>query len=189
MGIGLALAAGIRPFAAFGVAAVMARLGAGMDVSGTDLWFLGSWIAVAAGFGLAVAFVVAEQALGRRGGKSPSMAPGLMFVGIAAGALLFAGSLAPEGRIALVGLAAGAIVAAAARWVVGSVVSGAAKRLSDEDSTLLIVLVAEAVAVIFAAGASLLPPLSYVWLILVFALAVGRRRQKDRKYEGLRVLR
>jgi hypothetical protein len=188
-GAGLAGASGIRPFLPPLLAGALARADAGVDFDGTGWSFLES-----PGFLLAV-FVLAVvwYALGRSG-PNRQLELGAAAIGLALGALLFAGSLAEGGNITWPGIVAGVACAALAWASVGGLFDRARARLRAAGSGAggpadLLVLYAEGIALALAGLAILLPPASFLALAAFVALLVRGGRDDDRKYAGLRVLR
>ncbi len=181
--IGLGLAFGIGgPLAAL-FAAVMANLQAGIDPRGTDWEFFGSEWFVTVLFAINVAAY-----LGQRRGL-PTRIP-FAIVAATVGAIAGAASLAEEGEVAAIGLVAGAIAGAAAALLAGDVLEGARKRAAgsgDSGATLNLIFAAAGVAL--AALALYAPPVSLVAAAALAAVALGRRRKAEEKYEGLRILR
>ena len=187
-GAGLAGASGIRPFLPPLLAGALARADAGIDFDGTGWSFLES-----PGFLLAV-FVcaLAWYAVGRSG-PNRQLELGAAAIGLALGALLFAGSLAEGGHVTWPGVVAGVACAALGWASVGGLFDRARARLDTGPArggpADLLVLYAEAVALALAGLAILLPPVSFLALAAFVALLVRGGRDPDRKYAGLRVLR
>lgn len=194
-GAGLAGAAGVRPYLPPLLAGALARSDTGIDFSGTDFSFLESPAFLVAVLALAVISYGAERSLandsgqgGPAAGRRRRVALALGLVGVALGALLFAGSLAAGGEAAWPGLVGGALAAALAWAGVGALFDRARGRLQGGAAGLLS-LYADAIALALAALAIFLEPVGYLALAaFVLLLAVGRRGA-DRKYAGLRVLR
>jgi hypothetical protein len=134
------------------------------------------------GAGLALAAGVFSGASGRRG----ALGALLLAAAVAGGAALFAVSLTAEDHPAWPGAAAGAILAAFAFGVARGVAAGARARQGAAGMTEALV----ALAALVLAGVSLLaPPIALAALAALIWLAVSRRRDAARKYEGLRTLR
>jgi hypothetical protein len=124
----------------------------------------------------------------RSGANRRPVALALGVAGAVLGALMFAGSLASAGREAWPGLPAGILCAAVAWAAVGGLFARARRRL-DEGAAALLTLYAEGGALVLAAVAVFVPPLSFLALAGFLLLLVRGRREQDRKYAGLRVLR
>jgi hypothetical protein len=142
-----------------------------------DLFFAGCQ-----GAGLALAAGVFAGAFGRFG----ALGALLLATAVAGGAALFAVSLTAEDHPGWPGAVAGAILAAFAFAVARGVSAGARARQGAAGVTEALV----ALAALLLAGLSLLAsPIALVALVALIWLAVSRRRDAARKYEGLRTLR
>jgi hypothetical protein len=192
-GSGLAGASGVRPFLPALLAGALARGDVGVDFDGTDWSFLESPAFLAAMLVLAVLAYAAERAtrggaVGGQPGRRSLLAVVLMGAGAVLGALLFAGSLADGGHVAVAGVLAGPPCAVLAWLAVGGLIERVRRRLDSGPASLLDAY-AELAALLLAAVAVLLPPLSFLALAgFVLLLLAGRRREGE-KYAGLRVLR
>src|SRR5271167_3580015 len=137
LGAGLAAACGLRPFLPLLLAGALSSAGVlGVSFAGTSYRFLQAdwWLLV-----VVVAFVLA-YALQLVLGLAPVLAPGersrdplaasLAGLGLGAGALLFAGTLAAHGDASWPGLLGGLAVAALAQRASGPPVARARARLS-----------------------------------------------------------
>ena len=124
----------------------------------------------------------------RRGGRARAAGAATGVVALALGALLFAGSLAGEDRTAWPGALAGVLCAALAYVAVSTLLDRAGRRL-DSSAAAFLTLYADAAALALAAVAIFLPPVSFLALSALAWLIAGSRRERARKYEGLRVLR
>lgn len=188
-GIGLAVAAGVRPLAAALVVGLCANADFLMHVNGTPYDFLANTVFVAAvavveAFALGVAAFAGDnesrfRSRIRRAGSVPATA---------VGAALFAAALADHGGFSWLGLAAGAVLAFGSWYVAYGILSGVGSRLEGESRLILAVLV-DMSAAAAAFVALIAPPVSYVPAIVLAGLGVRRRRRAGRKYEGLRILR
>jgi Domain of unknown function (DUF4126) len=183
-GAGLSAASGIRPFLPPLLAGALARGDVGLDFDGTSWHFLESPGFLLAVFALAVLSYGAERSLPNR----RPLTLGLGILGLALAALLFAGSLAEGGHAAWPGLVAGVACAALAWLGVGGLLERTRRRLDPGGSSALAVC-AEATALVLAAIAIALPPLSFAALAGLLILLAGGRRQARSKYAGLRILR
>ena len=191
-GAGLAGATGVRPFLPPLLAGALARADVGIDFEGTDWSFLESPGFLLALLALAAATYVAERSRSNRrappeGGRGAlAIASGV--IGLVLGALLFAGAMADGGEESWIGLVAGPVCAALGWLAVGGLLGRARARLEGGAATLVGVY-AEAAALVLAAVAIFLPPVSYLVLVAFVVLLFGGRRREDEKYAGLRVLR
>ena len=83
---------------------------------------------------------------------------------------------------------AGPVCAALGWLAVGGLVERARRRL-DSGAAALITVYADTAALVLAALAIFVPPLSFLALIGFVVLLAGGRRREGEKYAGLRVLR
>lgn len=183
-GAGLAGAAGIRPFLPALVAGAFARGDFLIDFDGTTFAFLEKpgWL---------LALVLAVGVVGileRRGIAERSLDSALAGIGIGLGALLFAGTLDDRFDIWWPGLIAGGLCAALAGAATRSLLVRVRTRLDSSARTALPVY-AEGIALVLAALAVVVAPISIVALgFFAFLLGKGRRREGE-KYAGLRILK
>jgi Domain of unknown function (DUF4126) len=189
-GAGLAGATGVRPYLPPLLAGALARSDTGIDFDGTDWSFLESTVFLAAVFALAVGGYMLERS---RAGSRPDgrRSPVELFAGIAGlvlGALLFAGALADGGEESWIGLVLGPLCAALGWLAVGGLVERARSRL-EAGAAALMTVYADVAALVLAAVAIFVPPLSFLALIGFVLLLVGGRRREGEKYAGLRILR
>jgi hypothetical protein len=189
LGAGLAAACGLRPYLPALLAGALARAGAlGVGFPRHHYHFLqdGWWLLVVAAV-LAASYLVqlrvgAERFERTAGGAVAGEA-------IAAGALLFGGTLAAHGDASWPGLIAGAAIAAFVVFAVRPVIAGARSRLPDRTAREALTVYLDAGSLVLAALVALLHPLGYL-AIALFAWFVWRRRSRpEEKYAGLRILR
>ncbi len=184
MGLGLALAAGIRPFLPALVAGAASRADFFVDFGSTSFAFLEAtwWLALMA------AATVAALLLRDRIAASAPAAAALSGVAIGMGALLFAGALADDGYARWPGVLAGL----GAAWLSGAATRGlftrAAARL-DEQAASHLPVYAEGVAGLLALLAITVRPVAFVAVAFFAWLLAGGRRREGEKYAGLRSLR
>lgn len=187
-GVGLAVAAGIRPFLPGLLAGALAAGNLGVDFDHTSYSFLEKAPFLAALVVLLVAAVIAARRLGPARVEEGPIGAAIGGIGIGVGALLFAGSLADEHHPAWPGIVAGLLCAALAQAAARSLFSRTRARLDRAAATALPVY-ADAAGMVVAGLSVLAPPLGIVALLLVVWLLVTGRRREGRKYAGLRVLR
>jgi Domain of unknown function (DUF4126) len=182
-GMGLAGASGVRPYLPPLLAGGLARGDIGIDFDGTDWRFLES-----TGFLLAVLAVAVLAYLLERSeqGRLVEIVSGV--IGIVLGALLFAGALADGGSGAWPGLVAGPVCAVLGWRAVGGVVERARRRL-ESGAAALLTAYADGAALLLAAIAVFLPPVSILAIAAFVVLILCGRRREGEKYAGLRVLR
>jgi hypothetical protein len=183
-GAGLASATGVRPYLPPLLAGGLARGDVGIDFDGTDLSFLESTGFLAAVVAVGVLAFFLERSRERR--RPAEVMAGL--VGVALGALLFAGALADNGEPAWIGLVFGPLCAALAWLAVGGLVERVRARLEPEQAALLTAY-ADGAALLLAAVAIFVPPLAFLAIPAFVVLLVGGRRREGEKYAGLRILR
>ncbi|HYN51222.1 MAG TPA: DUF4126 family protein [Thermoleophilaceae bacterium] len=182
-GMGLAGATGVRPYLPPLLAGALARADLGIDFDGTDWRFLES-----TGFLLAVVAVGVIAYLLERSehGRAIEIFSGV--AGIVLGALLFAGALADGGSESWPGLVAGPICALLGWRAVGGLVERARARL-ESGAAALLTAYADGAALLLAALAIFLPPVSILAIAAFIFLLVSGRRREGEKYAGLRILR
>jgi Domain of unknown function (DUF4126) len=194
-GAGLASATGVRPYLPPLLAGGLARGDIGIDFDGTDLWWLESLAFLAALLALAViGFFVERSAanraspdIGGRAGRGPAeIFAGV--VGLALGALLFAGALVDNGQEAWIGLVFGPPCAALAWLAIGGLVERVRARVEPAQAAL-VTAYADGAALILAAIAIFVPPLALLAIPGFIVLLLGGRRREGEKYAGLRILR
>jgi Domain of unknown function (DUF4126) len=187
-GAGLATAAGIRPFLPPLLTGALARADAGIDFEGTGFAFLESPAFLAVVLALAVAAYAAQRARPGSRGLGDPLSIAIGAVAIALGALLFAGSLAAGGLNPLAGLAAGVACALLAFVTVAGLIDRVARRLEAPAATALPAW-ADAAALALAAVAIVFPPAALAGIVALGYLLVAQLGGRDRKYQGLRILR
>jgi hypothetical protein len=183
-GAGLAGAAGIRPFLPALVAGALATADVGIDYDGTPFSFL-----EAPGWLLAVVVAVVAVAVAeRRGVPDGPLESALSGLGIGLGALLFAATLADHFDLWWPGLLGGGLCAALAGAATRSLVARTRARLDPEARAALPIYV-EGTAMLLAALAVVVAPITVLALGFFAFLLRGGRRREGEKYAGLRILR
>ena len=182
-GMGLAGAAGIRPFLPTLVAGAFASADIGVDYDGTAFAFLESPV-----FLLAVAIVMVLTFVLRGRLDTAAGTAAISGIGIGLGALLFAATLDDRNAVWWPGLIGGLVIAALAGAAANDLFARTRGRL-DAEAAAALPIYAEAVAVVLAALAILVPPVSIVAVVFFIWLLLGGRRREGEKYAGLRILR
>jgi hypothetical protein len=179
-GLGLALAAGIRPFTPTLAAGGLAGADAVFDFRGTHYAFLQSgW------FLLVVACLFVACAVLR-----PRLVRELVAIaGIALGGLLFAAVLAAHHEAAWPGLLAGALAAGLVHQISRPVLNGARERLSDGRAQFAVALYADTAALVLAVVCWFAGPVALLALACFGRLAWAQRARAQARFAGLRVLR
>jgi Domain of unknown function (DUF4126) len=183
-GVGLAGATGVRPYLPPLLAGALARGDTGIDFDGTDWHFIESTEFLAAVLALAVIMYVVERSGPNR--RAVELFSGTM--GLVLGAMLFAGALADGGSASWPGLIGGAICAALGWRAVGDLLERTRARL-DAGPAALLTAYADIAALVLAAIAIFVPPVSILMIVAFVVLLTGGRRREGEKYAGLRVLR
>ncbi|MGI8846002.1 MAG: DUF4126 family protein [Thermoleophilaceae bacterium] len=183
-GAGLAGATGVRPFLPPLIAGALASGDIGIDFDGSGWQFLESPVFLLAVLVLAVLAYMAERS--SVSASAVSLVTGGL--ALALGALLSAGSLAAGDGSPVVGVIVGLACAALAYVSVGGLLERAGRRLDDSAAGLLVVY-ADAAALVLAAIAIFVPPVAFLALVAFVVLLVRGRGESDRKYAGLRILR
>jgi len=198
LGIGLAAACGLRPFLPLLLAGALASSSAlGISFSGEPYVFLqeGWWLlvvvlALVLSYGVQLLMHLTptiDQASERT--RPEPFAAALAGIGLGAGAVLFAGTLAAHHDAWWPGLIGGLLAAGLAQRAVGPVISRARLRLPDRAAREALTIYLDAAALVMAALVCLLYPLGYVALGLLLWLAIGARARSAEKFAGLRILR
>ncbi len=198
LGLGLAAACGLRPFLPLLLAGALATKDAlGVSFAPGSFSFLqADWWLLVVAVALALAYAL-QMLLGlaptldpsERSARPDPLAASLTGLGVGAGALLFAGTLAAHGDVAWPGILAGALAAALAQRASGPIIVRARTRLPDRGAREALTLYLDSAALLLAAVVALLHPLGYVAIALLAWFVWRMRAHADRKYAGLRILR
>ncbi|MHB1537444.1 MAG: DUF4126 family protein [Solirubrobacteraceae bacterium] len=189
LGLGLGVAAGIRPYLPALLAGVLASASVlGVRFAPGGYRFLAaSWWLLA----IAVVLVLAYAVQFRAGSKlleSSAPAAALAALGAAVGALLFAGTLAARGEPWWPGLIGGAAAALLATGCLRPFVLRVRSRLDDVTAREAVSVYLDLLALLVAAVSAALPPLGYVAVVLVVWFGLAGRRRSAGRYAGLRIL-
>ncbi|MGB2711739.1 MAG: DUF4126 family protein [Conexibacter sp.] len=188
LGIGLALAVGLRPFLPALLIGALARGDVGIDFEHTQVAFLEDpafLLALVAGV---LVVVYAERRAGPDRVEAGPLGAALAGIALALGALMFGGALAEDDYVFGPGLAAGIACAALAQATVRGLFAGVRSRL-DGDAARALPLYADGSGLLVAGLSVLWPPLALPALAFLAWLLLGQRRRDGRKYAGLRILR
>jgi uncharacterized protein DUF4126 len=185
--LGLATAAGIRPFLPAMLAGALASAEAGLDFDRTEFAFLmdPAWLIVV------VAALAATVGYERRRPDvfdSGTLGACLAGVSIGVGALLGAGSLDDGYDVWWPGLLGGAACAALANVTARDFFGRVGRRL-DPDTRSALAVYKDGAALLVAVLAVVAPPASLLALIALGWLYWRGRGRDDEKYAGLRILR
>jgi hypothetical protein len=198
LGLGLAVACGLRPFLPLLLAGALATSDTlGVSFSPGSFSFLQAdwWLLVVA---VALALAYALQMLlglaptldpGDRSARPDPLAASLAGLGVGAGALLFAGTLAAHGDAAWPGIVGGVFAVALAQRASGPIIVRARTRLPDRPAREALTLYLDSASLLLAAAVALLHPLGYVAIALLAWFVWRQRARGSRKYAGLRILR
>jgi hypothetical protein len=179
-GLGLALAAGIRPFTPALAVGGLAGADALSDFHATPYAFLQS-----GPFLLAVACLFVACAVLR-----PRLVRELVaLAAVALGGLLFAAVLAAHHDAAWPGLLAGALAAAFAHQASRPILNGARERLRDGRAQFAVALYADAAALMLAVLCWFAGPVALLALAFFVRLGWAQRARARISFAGLRVLR
>jgi hypothetical protein len=188
LGIGLALAVGLRPFLPALLACSLARGDAGIDFEHTDVAFMEKPAFLLALLIGVIVLVYAERRHGPEHVSSGPFGAAVAGIGLALGALLFGGALADDGYAFWPGLLGGIVCAAIAEAAARGLFESTRRRL-DREAAAALPFYAEVAGLVLAGLSVLAPPVSLVALAFLLWLLIGQRRRAGRKYAGLRILR
>jgi Domain of unknown function (DUF4126) len=198
LGLGLAAACGLRPFLPLLLAGALATNDA-LGVSFTpgsfsflqaDWWLLVVAVALALAYALQMLLGLAPTLdPSERSTRPDPLAASLAGLGVGAGALLFAGTLAAHGDASWPGIVGGALAAALAQRASGPIIVRARTRLPDRGAREALTLYLDSASLVLAAVVALLHPLGYVAVVLLGWFVWRMRSRADQKYAGLRILR
>jgi len=197
LGLGLAVACGLRPFLPLLLAGALASSGA-LGVSfaevpfrfvQSDWWLLIVTMTLVLAYVLQLLFRLAPTIDPRdRSRRTDPLAASLTGLAFGAGALLFGGTLAAHGDSPWPGLIGGFLAVGLAQRASGPVILGARERLHDRAAREALTLYVDAASLLIAALVALLHPLGYVMLALLGWFLLRARRRAGEKYAGLRIL-
>jgi hypothetical protein len=182
-GMGVSAAAGLRPFLPTLLVGALAADDLGVDFDGTEFAFLES-----AWFLLAITVALVVTTLLRTRLENAAGDAAMTGIGLGLGALLFAGPLDDRHGTWWPGLLAGLLCAFIAQQGARSLLTRTRARL-DAAAAGALFLYVEAVALLLAGLAVLIPPVSVLAIAFFIWLRLGGRRREGEKFAGLRILR
>ncbi|MFI5010503.1 MAG: hypothetical protein ACHQDY_09540 [Solirubrobacterales bacterium] len=190
LGLGFALAAGLRPFLPALLAGALGSAGAlGVGFSHGEYGFLQSgWWLVAMAAALLLAWVL-QLRMGAERFEAGPLGAAVAGLGVGVGALLFAGTLGEHGDASWPGIVGGALAALLAQAGVRPLIARARARLTERGAREALTLYVDGTALVLSGLVALLHPLGYLAAIPFAWLALGTRRRGGEKYAGLRILR
>jgi hypothetical protein len=188
LGIGLALAVGLRPFLPALLACTLARGDAGIDFEHTNVAFMEKPAFLFALFVGVFALVYAERRYGPEHVSSGPFGAAVAGIGLALGALLFGGALQDHHYAFGIGLIAGIACAALAEAATRGFFENTRRRL-DREAAVALPFYAEGAGLALAGLSVLAPPVALVALAFLVWLLLQQRRRAGQKYAGLRILR
>lgn len=187
-GIGIAAAAGIRPFLPTLAVGALAAGDVEIHFNHTSLSFLQSAPFLLAMVLAAAVLALVERRFGRERVDSGPGSIGIGAVGLALGALMFGGSLLRGGYSLWPGVVGGIICAVVGLLATRPLFARVRARL-DAESAAALPLYAEGLALALAALSVVAPPVGVIGLALLLWLLLAGRRREGQKYAGLRILR
>jgi len=185
--LGLATAAGIRPFLPAMLAGALASAETGLDFDRTEFAFLmdPAWLIVVVA---ALAATVGYERRRPQAFDAGTLGACLAGVSIGVGALLAAGSLDDGHDVWWPGLPAGAACAAFAAAASRRFFARVSQRL-DPDARSALAVYKDGASLLLALVAVLVPPVSLLALAALAWLHLRGRGRDEEKYAGLRILR
>jgi hypothetical protein len=184
-GIGVAAAAGIRPFLPALAAGALAGGDVEIHFNGTDYGFLqGAPFLIGMAVG-AIALAIAERRW------SFDRGPGLVVIAVAGaivGALVFAASLARGHYAVWPGFVGGVVCALIGTAASVPLLRRVRARL-DEATARVLPFYTELTALLYAVLSIVAPPVGVIGLVLLLWLLIAGRRREEQKFAGLRILR
>jgi uncharacterized protein DUF4126 len=194
-GAGLAAAAGLRPFFPAVLAGAVAADDLGLthrlalDFAHTDYSFVQSTIFILVAVILLAAAFALQRRLGAERFESGPVGSSIAGLGLGLGAVLFAAVLAEHGDSPWVGLIGGLACAGLAQLASRGLLARTRARLAEGAARDALTVYVDAVALLLAALAVFVPPVSYLALAFFARLLYAARRREGEKYAGLRILR
>lgn len=196
LGLGLAAACGLRPFMPLLLAGALGSAGAlevtfahsSYDFLEADWWLLAVVVVLVLSYAVQILLKLSPVLVPGESRPDP-LGASLAGLGLGAGALLFAGTLAAHGDPAWPGLIGGVLAAGLAQRATWPVIARARTRLPDPAAREALTVYLDAASLLLAALVALLHPLGYVAIALLAWFMWRGRGRGDERYAGLRVLR
>ena len=186
-GMGLAAAAGIRPFLPPLVAGGLAAGDIQINFTGTDYSFLEGTPFLLAMLVASCLLAVAEWRWRSAADRRPAVLV-VLAVSLAIGAILFAGALSQHEQTNWPGLLAGVLCAGIGAAATVPLLRRVRSRL-DAEAAGATALYADAAAILAAGLSVLAPPIGLLVVLALLVLLISARRRQPQKYAGLRILR
>ena len=186
-GIGIAAAAGIRPFLPALAVGALAAGDIQIHFERTDFSFLQSGpFLLAMALGVIALALIERRVSAERLDRGPALVL-IGGIGAALGALLFAGSLCRGGFAIWPGIVGGVVCAVIGVLATRPLLARVRARLGADAGTLP--LLVEGAALVFAALSVVAPPVGPIGLLALLWLLFAGRGRAGQKYAGLRILR
>jgi cytochrome c biogenesis factor len=186
-GLGIAAAAGIRPFLPALVTGALATGDIQIDFKGTDYSFLQGTPFLLAMLVATCVFAVVEWRWRSAADSRPAMLV-MLLPALGLGAILFAGALAQNEHTTWPGLIAGVLCALLGVAATVPLLRRARARL-DAEAAGATGLFAEGAALVAAGLSVLAPPVGILVVLALAWLLISGARRGPQKYAGLRILR
>jgi hypothetical protein len=187
-GLGLSASAGVRPFLPALVTGALAAGDVTIDFDGTDFAFLeGFWFLLAVLLAMFVLLLVQRRS-GVDAVESGPLGAAVAGISIGMGALLFSAALADHTSTWWPGIPAGIACATLGQVASRSLFDRVRARAERAVKEALVVY-QDVAALVGAALAILIPPISILLVAFLGWLLIGGRRRAGEKYAGLRILR
>jgi hypothetical protein len=186
-GLGIAAAAGVRPFLPALVTGALAAGDIQIDFKGTDYSFLQGAPFLLAVLVASCVLAVAEWRWRRLADRRPVVLA-MLVPSLALGAILFAGALAQNEHTTWPGLVAGVACALLGAAATVPLLRRARARL-DPEAAGATALFADGAAIVVAGLSVLAPPVGVLAVLALGWLLISGLQRGPRKYAGLRILR
>ncbi len=192
-GMGIAAAVGVRPFLPALLVGVLGTEDLQIDFKGTDFSFLQHTPWLLAMVVCAIVLAYLERRLGPPRMEKRSAVWAVGAIGLAMGALLFAGALAQAHHLhsfatAWPGYPAGVACALVGVAATRPLLTRVRARL-DPQAAGAVTLYAEGFAIVIAILSVVAPPVGVIALAGLLWMVAAARRRSGQKYAGLRILR